>query len=301
LEPRIIVIICAHNEERFLPKCLDGILAQRILPCEIIVVDDRSQDRTSEIALQYSRKHNIIKVVKRKSSSPLIHHEEIPKAFNEGVKIASRNWDYLAKIDADIYLLPDYFEKIVEAFDLNPRLGIGGGQILNEPVIWPPGGNRVFRRDCWERISENGFMPIIDAEDSYMDIKARHLGWHVKLIKDARSIHLRPKRDSPISVVLEQRWRVGMISYKFGYHPLLFLRRVLGIALLERPRIVTIPIMLTGWLYSFLRRNKIDEELWNYHRNLQKRLIYLTLRHLLRSPLKTVKKLVKMESILSES
>ena len=49
-EPKISVIVPAYNAERFLPLCLDAILASTRRPHEIIVVDDLSTDRTAEIA-----------------------------------------------------------------------------------------------------------------------------------------------------------------------------------------------------------------------------------------------------------
>lgn len=44
------VIICAHNEERFLAPCLHSILAQTRPPDEIIVVNNASSDRTGDVA-----------------------------------------------------------------------------------------------------------------------------------------------------------------------------------------------------------------------------------------------------------
>jgi glycosyltransferase involved in cell wall biosynthesis len=46
----ITVIVCAHNEERFLPGCLHSLLAQTRLPDEILVVNNASADRTGEVA-----------------------------------------------------------------------------------------------------------------------------------------------------------------------------------------------------------------------------------------------------------
>lgn len=48
--PAISVIVPARNEEACLGACLDSLLAQTGVNCEIIVVDDASSDRTREIA-----------------------------------------------------------------------------------------------------------------------------------------------------------------------------------------------------------------------------------------------------------
>jgi glycosyltransferase involved in cell wall biosynthesis len=47
----ISVIVCAHNEERFLAGCLHSLLAQTRLPDEILVINNASSDRTRDVAL----------------------------------------------------------------------------------------------------------------------------------------------------------------------------------------------------------------------------------------------------------
>jgi chlorobactene glucosyltransferase len=48
--PRVSVVVAARNEERDLPVCLDGLLAQDYPNLEVIVVDGGSTDRTREVA-----------------------------------------------------------------------------------------------------------------------------------------------------------------------------------------------------------------------------------------------------------
>ncbi len=49
---RLSVIVCAHNEARFLPACLHSLLAQTRLPDEIVVVNNASTDATRAVAQQ---------------------------------------------------------------------------------------------------------------------------------------------------------------------------------------------------------------------------------------------------------
>ncbi len=46
----ISVIVCAHNEARYLGPCLQALLAQSRVPDEIIVVDNASTDETGAVA-----------------------------------------------------------------------------------------------------------------------------------------------------------------------------------------------------------------------------------------------------------
>ena len=47
---RISVIVCAHNEARYLAACLHSLLAQTRIPDEILVVDNASTDATRAVA-----------------------------------------------------------------------------------------------------------------------------------------------------------------------------------------------------------------------------------------------------------
>ena len=49
---RISVIVCAHNEARFLGPCLHSLLAQTRTPDEILVIDNASTDETRAVAEQ---------------------------------------------------------------------------------------------------------------------------------------------------------------------------------------------------------------------------------------------------------
>jgi len=48
----ISVIVCAHNEARYLPACLHSVLAQSRIPDELLVVNNASTDETPLVASQ---------------------------------------------------------------------------------------------------------------------------------------------------------------------------------------------------------------------------------------------------------
>lgn len=50
--PFLTVIVCAHDEARYLPACLHSLLAQTRPPDEILVVDNASTDETAAVAAQ---------------------------------------------------------------------------------------------------------------------------------------------------------------------------------------------------------------------------------------------------------
>ncbi|MGP3668262.1 MAG: glycosyltransferase [Candidatus Bathyarchaeota archaeon] len=272
-EKRITVITCAKNEEKFLSLSLISLLNQTLLPTEIIIVNDRSTDRTGEIAEKFAKMYpSLIRVVHRSGNPKLEDVKEIPKAFNEGLKYAGK-FDFLAKIDADMVLMPEYFKTIIVEFQKDEKLGIAGGKTINEEHISVRGGNRVFRHECWREISNNGLMPVVDPEDTYTTLKAWYLGWKVKLVDEARSFHLRPMKSLPLKKIIKQRWRVGLAYYRFGGHPLSFLGKLLLLSTSEKPYLLSILLASSGWIYGFLKRERIDEALRKYNKARTKGLV----------------------------
>ena len=53
----ISVIVCAHNEARYLPACLHSVLAQSRVPDELLVINNASTDETSVVASQIPHVH----------------------------------------------------------------------------------------------------------------------------------------------------------------------------------------------------------------------------------------------------
>ncbi len=65
-EPLLSIIIPAYNEERRLPKSLDQIVAfiqQQSEPMEVLIVENGSLDRTTEIAEEYAARHPFMHVL----------------------------------------------------------------------------------------------------------------------------------------------------------------------------------------------------------------------------------------------
>jgi len=58
----ISVIICCFNSEAVFPRCLESVNQQifkQEIPWEVIIVDNRSEDGTSDIATEFFRESHI--------------------------------------------------------------------------------------------------------------------------------------------------------------------------------------------------------------------------------------------------
>ena len=84
----VSVIIPARNSEKFIGKAIESVLEQQITEIEILVVNNESTDKTTEIALSYPQ-------VRVFSQSNL----GIPLARNKGIVESTGN--YISFIDSD--------------------------------------------------------------------------------------------------------------------------------------------------------------------------------------------------------
>ena len=101
--PRVSVIVTAHNEEPSAERALRALLAQEYPDLEIVYVDDRSEDRTGEIADRLSREDARIHV---------IHLQELPAGWfgkNHAAWRAAEaaTGDVLLFTDGDAVFAPD--------------------------------------------------------------------------------------------------------------------------------------------------------------------------------------------------
>lgn len=101
---KVSLLISTYNWPEALDVCLKSVMAQKLLPDEILIADDGSTDTTKKIVEKYQQ---ISKV-------PVIHiwHEdngfELAKIRNKA--IAKATGDYIVQIDGDLILHP-YFIK----------------------------------------------------------------------------------------------------------------------------------------------------------------------------------------------
>ncbi|MFO1520295.1 MAG: glycosyltransferase family A protein [bacterium] len=101
----ISVVIPAYNREKYLPECLNSVLAQTLPADEIIVVDDGSTDGTAEVARSFGGK---IRVHSRPNGG-------IGAARNDGVRLATG--EILTFLDSDDLWEPDKLRRQREELD----------------------------------------------------------------------------------------------------------------------------------------------------------------------------------------
>lgn len=103
---KISVIIPVYKVEAYLCRCMDSVLDQTYRELEIILVDDGSPDRCPEICEEYARLDPRVRVIHQENAG-------LSGARNTGIDAATGKW--LAFVDSDDYLAPDFLESLYRA------------------------------------------------------------------------------------------------------------------------------------------------------------------------------------------
>ena len=66
-KPLISVVVPVYNVEKYLPKCLDSLLAQTWQNFELILVDDGSPDGSWNIMRDYAARDSRVRIFKKEN------------------------------------------------------------------------------------------------------------------------------------------------------------------------------------------------------------------------------------------
>jgi glycosyltransferase involved in cell wall biosynthesis len=279
---RYVIISPVRNEGANLDACIDSVARQTVRPTEWIIVNDGSTDRTAQILDAAARTHPWISVVHRADRGYREPGTGVIAAFYDGYpRIRTADWQFLVKLDGDLVLPADYFERCFDEFRKEPALGIGGGIVYHtenghdvvepNPRFHVRGATKIYRRDCWDAI---GGLLKAPGWDTLDEAKAQMLGWSTRSFPELRLLHLRATGSA------DGAWRNavknGRANYITGYHPAFMLlkcaRRVL-----EKPYGVVAAGHLYGFVTGYLKRmpQVPDRALVRYIRTQQVRRLLL--------------------------
>lgn len=105
-KPNISIIVPIYKVEAYLHRCVDSILAQTYQDFELILVDDGSPDNCGVICDRYAAQDPRLRVIHKENGG-------LSDARNAGLQIA--RGEYIAFIDSDDWVTPDYLEKLLNA------------------------------------------------------------------------------------------------------------------------------------------------------------------------------------------
>jgi poly-beta-1,6-N-acetyl-D-glucosamine synthase len=256
---KYIVITPVRDEEAYLRFTIESMLSQTVRPSEWVIVNDGSTDGTAAIIDEYAAQHPWIRAVHRVNRGFRKAGGGVVEAFNDGLRaVTTTDWQFIVKMDGDLTFEEHYFERCLDNFNSDSRLGIGGGVICYIengakriefcPEFHVRGATKIYRRECWDAIG--GFWPA-PGWDTMDEVKANMLGWGTRSFPD---LHLQHHRyTGTADGIWAGMVKNGRANYVCGYHPLFMLAKFF-IRLPRRPYLIGSVALLYGYLSGYMKQ-----------------------------------------------
>lgn len=248
--PTITVLVAARDEEANLPRTLEALLAQD-WPRErlqIVIVDDRSADRTPEILRHYAARYPGLIDMMRVTQDP-VGISPKKNALSLGLTIARGEW--IAVTDADCLMEPGWLRGLARSFGSEVIEGAKVGMVFgitsyDEPLdgftpvqgaralefisygvataglagfgfpVSANANNIAYRREAFESIggyARHG--TIVSGDDDFTLQELHAAGWDFRFCAD-REARVRTQAPATWSEFWEQRkrWAGKTIHYR---------------------------------------------------------------------------------------
>jgi glycosyltransferase involved in cell wall biosynthesis len=128
-EPLVSIVTPVYNTEKYLAECIQSVLAQTYSNWEYVVSDNRSNDRSLEIARSYAGSDPRIRIQEHDV------HLGVLQNWNRSLREISPASKYCKIVHADDWLYPECLEKMVALAEDHPRVGVVGSYRLEEDRV----------------------------------------------------------------------------------------------------------------------------------------------------------------------
>ena len=186
-------IIPVYNTEKYLPRCIESVLAQTFVDWEMLLIDDGSTDASGSICDEYAAKDERIRVFHKENGG-------ISSARNVGLNYAQGEWIFF--VDSDDSLPKTSLESLLSrSSDANIIAGgfffvFGGDKIvetLKEPKFISRDLDRkiptAYMATVWGKLFKRKICPMFDervrfAEDTLFILSCVRETDRIKLVDD---------------------------------------------------------------------------------------------------------------------
>jgi glycosyltransferase involved in cell wall biosynthesis len=241
------VITPVRNEVENLDRVAETLGEQNARPTTWVIVDTGSDDGTTERGAELARTQEEVRLV----SLPVTPGPERAPAIVDGFEAAIRSFDepppVIAKLDADVTLPREYFERLLDEMQRDERLGLVGGschewsdgtwrqRFGTGASVW--GAARAYRWACLEQLrplERRTGWDFIDVAEA--DI----LGWRTGTLLDLPFYHHREEGARERS--RRHAWAAeGRASHYLHYRPSYLAARAVFHALRDPAALAMLP------------------------------------------------------------
>ena len=123
--PLVSIVTPVYNGERYLEECIDSILAQTYTHWEYTIVNNRSSDKTAEIAERFAKRDKRIHVHNNDVFLDIIANH------NHAFSLISPDSKYCKVVSVDDFMFPECLARMVELAEAHPSVGIVGAYQLS--------------------------------------------------------------------------------------------------------------------------------------------------------------------------
>jgi len=182
--PKLSIVTCIYNTEKYLKESLDSIFSQTFRDFELILINDASTDNTGKIIQTYEHYPEVTVLQNQ-------YNEGVPYSRNRGLLQAAG--EYVAIHDADDISLSYRLQKQVMFLDSNPNITVVGGHAIRisdqgkvlGSMSYPP----AHTMDAFRVITRFKLNPIIDPSCMFrkkevLDIGAYRMNEELRTVQD---------------------------------------------------------------------------------------------------------------------
>ena len=256
----VTVLIPAFNEERVIERSVSQVLASASVKLQVIVIDDGSKDRTSEIVEKVFREDNRVQLLRLENGGKA-------RALNHGLALAQS--DIVVALDADTQFEPDTIARLARWFAADDKLAAVAGNAkvgnrINLVTKWQaleyvtaqnlerralarlgamtvvPGAVGAWRKAAIADVG--GYPPDTLAEDQDLTIAVQRAGWKVNYDQSAVAWTEAPQTFGQLARQ-RFRWAFGTIQCVWKHKRILVSGRPLGLALVGLPQTILFQLL----------------------------------------------------------
>jgi glycosyltransferase involved in cell wall biosynthesis len=255
------IVIPAHNEEAFISLTLQSLISQTVLPTKIVIVNDNSTDKTAEIVLDFAKENPFITLVNKTSSAIHLPGSKVIQAFHKGFETLDNEYDIIVKLDADLIMPNNYFEKIQTIFEKDSKVGMAGGfAYIEKNGDWIlenltdkdhiRGAFKAYRKECFEQI---GNLKPAMGWDTVDELLCKFYGWKVVTDESLIVKHLKP---TGANYNKTARYKQGEAFYTLGYGFLITAIASAKLAMMKKK-----PLLFIDYIKGFLKAKSLKTPL----------------------------------------
>ena len=128
-QPLVYVFTPVYNGEKYLAECIESVLGQTYQNWQYCIMNNRSTDRSRDIAEQYAKKDERLRVL---DTPEFLNHLA---NHNLGLRQLPAEAKYCKIVHADDWLFPECLSKMVEVAESDPKVLVVGSYRLRQDHV----------------------------------------------------------------------------------------------------------------------------------------------------------------------